>query len=227
MSKLGVPLSQPPMHGTAGQSALSRDTSRDTGGTASLKALALRALSRGGLRDSAGTPDNISVPTMIEPLGHLPRAVPTVPGVPRVPAVPDVPVDPAIDEERAAFIEYEAGVPRAWSEGFAKLGTMPRPAGVLPKDWLKLVDNAGLFIDRFAHQAAALGWTTESIFGCHPAAPIARLDLAGLIWLIGDGEIIAITTMTAKIRTQGGAILTYQRHEPTPGEPQVAAWALA
>ncbi len=138
-------------------------------------------------------------------------------------------VDPAIDEEfeeRSAIIEFEAGVPRDWAEGFARLCTMPRPTGIMPRDWQRLIDNAGTFIDRFASQAASLGWDTASVFGCHPVAPIARLDLAGLIFLIGDGEVVAIADDTAKIRTSGGSVLTYTRRTPAAGEPQVAAWAL-
>ena len=129
-------------------------------------------------------------------------------------------------EERAAIVEFDAGVPREWAEGFAKLCCMPKPGGIGPRQWQQLIDNAGTFIDRFASQAASLGWDTASVFGCHPVAPTARLDLAGLVFLIGDGEIIAITTMTAKIRTAGGSVLTYQRHEPTLGEPHVAIWVL-
>ena len=33
-------------------------------------------------------------------------------------------------EERAAIIEYEAGVPRPWAEGFAHMLIMPRPEAV-------------------------------------------------------------------------------------------------
>ncbi len=42
----------------------------------------------------------------------------------------NLPLAPAIDEERAAIVEYDAGVPRSWATGFAKLSTMSRPAGM-------------------------------------------------------------------------------------------------
>jgi hypothetical protein len=65
-------------------------------------------------------------------------------------------------QERAAIVEYDAGVPRAWAEGLARLDSMAPPLGIHAHRWQRLVDNAGQFIDRWAAKAAALGWDTPS-----------------------------------------------------------------
>jgi hypothetical protein len=88
------------------------------------------------------------------------------------------------------------------------------------------MDNAGVFIDRWAVQAASLGWSAADIFGCHPEAPLARHDLQGLVFLIGSGEVVAITAASATIRTKGGATLTFRRMPPPPGLPASAIWDL-
>jgi hypothetical protein len=135
-------------------------------------------------------------------------------------------IDREAFEERAGIIEYDVGVPREWAEGFARLCQMPRPAAILPARWRELVDNAGLFIDRWAIQAASLGWSPADIFGCHRQAPLARYDLQGLVFVIGSGEVVAITALSATIRTRGGAPQTYRRTPPTPGERAAAVWEL-
>jgi hypothetical protein len=129
-------------------------------------------------------------------------------------------------EERAGIIEYDASVPREWAEGFARLCQMPRPAAILPPRWRELVDNAGLFIDKWAVQAASLGWSAADIFGCHREAPLARYDLQGLVFLIGSSEVVAITALSAAIRTRSGATLTFRRRRPAPGEGVTAIWEL-
>jgi hypothetical protein len=129
-------------------------------------------------------------------------------------------------EERAAIVEFEAGVPREWAEGFARLCQMSRPLAIPPARWSELVDNAGVFIDRWAVQAASLGWNAADIFGCHRQAPLARYDLQGLVFLIGSGEVVAITALSATIRTRGGATLIFRRTPPTAGEHVAAIWEL-
>ena len=129
-------------------------------------------------------------------------------------------------EERAAIIEEGAGVPREWAEGFATLCVMARPESVPPHRWRRLIDNAGRFIDHFAVQAHGLGWDAASVFGCHPLKPDARLDMQGLIWLVGAGELVAIADTSARIRTGTGTILTYCRRPRDAREPMVMAWEL-
>src|SRR5271169_5476353 len=60
---------------------------------------------------------------------------------------------------RAASTEYDGGVPRAWTEGLARLDTDRRPADVPWRRWQIFVDDCGRFRDGgWAKKAAALGW---------------------------------------------------------------------
>ena len=45
----------------------------------------------------------------------------------------------AAEEERAAIAEYEAGIPRAWAEGLARLHPDHPPADVPPKRWQQFI----------------------------------------------------------------------------------------
>ena len=53
-------------------------------------------------------------------------------------------------DERAAIIEEGANIPRRWAEGFAAMASMPAPIGFLPERWQRIIDAAGVFIDKWA-----------------------------------------------------------------------------
>jgi hypothetical protein len=79
--------------------------------------------------------------------------------------------DAAIDErleERAAHLEYDAGMPRSWAEPFARLLCSNSPAGCTAERWQCTVDAALTFADKWAAEAYKLGWTAEDVFGLHP-----------------------------------------------------------
>lgn len=125
--------------------------------------------------------------------------------------------------ERAALIQYGAGVPSEWAEGYARLLTLPRPNSYSDAAWQTLIDDGGRFLDAWARQAAALGWDAADLFGVHPKAPAARPDCMGLVPLIGGGAVVAITEATARIRFPTGSEQTYYRRPPAAGIP---VWTL-
>ncbi len=130
-------------------------------------------------------------------------------------------------EDRAAIIEHDANLPREWADGFARLCTIPRPAAVTPERWTQVINDAGKFCDRWAAKAAALGWQTLDVFGCHHAKPDARLDAAGLVWLICGNEVVAIGPDAVILRTHSGASHTIRpRTVAAEGALRVAAWEL-
>jgi hypothetical protein len=102
--------------------------------------------------------------------------------------------DPGPDDlnERAAIIEHGVGVHRAWAEGYAALSSMCAPAGFSPERWSRIVDAAGVFIDRYAGVAIECGWSDLDVFGCDPDRPDARFDCMGLVLLLDRCEIIGI-----------------------------------
>ena len=114
-------------------------------------------------------------------------------------------------EERAAIAEHDGNLTREWADGLATLNAMTTPPDIPEARWSRIVDNAARFADRWGRQAVDLGWSVRDVFGCHPDRPWGRTDQAGLVWLIGDHEVVAITDDTAVIQTSTGNRLTYYR----------------
>jgi hypothetical protein len=126
------------------------------------------------------------------------------------------------DKDRAAIVEHDGAIPRAWAEGFARLNP-DRPPGDVPlRRWQRFVDDVGLFLDRWAAYAAALGWGPHDLFGADRDTPFARIDQAGLLWLLNGAKLVALTENTATIETRTSVRQTYRRRPYEPG--QVLAW---
>lgn len=216
-----VPLSQPHMLGTAGQVDLNPQndgtSARTAAGTEILKSLAHCILLRDGQRDEKRDTAPETCPTAGQPAG---ATVGTISGARETP----VPWSES-EDERAAIIEYKAGVPRTWAEGFARLHPDHPPADVPPQRWQQFVDDCGQFLDGgFAATAAALGWGTYDLFGCDRDRPFARIDQCGLLWLLNGAWLIALTAETATIEARAGVRQSYRRRPAAPG--RVLVWKL-
>ena len=129
------------------------------------------------------------------------------------------------EAERAAIVEHEGGIPRAWAEGFARLHPDHPPGDAPPRRWQRFVDDVGLFLDSpFCAVAATFGWGALDLFGCDRDRPFARLDKQGLCWLLSGNRLLALSENTATIETRTGARQTYRRKLSVPG--RVLAWEL-
>jgi hypothetical protein len=129
-------------------------------------------------------------------------------------------------EERAAVVEYDGGIPRAWAEGFARLHPDRPPGDVPPKRWLIFLDDVGHFLcSRFCTAATALDWGPHDLFGCDRDRPFARIGCAGLLWLLNGDKLVALSENTATIERRTGARQTYRRKPSAPG--QALAWELS
>jgi hypothetical protein len=121
-------------------------------------------------------------------------------------------------EERAAIIEHDAGAPRDWPELVARLDPAVPPGDVPPRRWVQFIDDCGRFLDAgWAERAAALGWHLLDLFGCDRERPLARIDHAGLLWLLDGRKLIALTATTATIEARTGSRQTYYRASVAPG----------
>jgi hypothetical protein len=105
-------------------------------------------------------------------------------------------------EERAAIAIYDGGMPESYAATFARL-QIAQPIGVQHPQWLRGIDDAGRFLDRWARVAARLQWSAEDIFK-YPATPMVkagRLSLRniGLCWLIGGRDVVALDFNSATI----------------------------
>jgi hypothetical protein len=91
--------------------------------------------------------------------------------------------------------------------------------GHVPEDrWRQAITDATAFITNWGAEAQALGWMAAELFGLHPVpklpAPsymrLSRYDETGLVWLLRNRPVVALTEATAAI--QGGtAVLTYRK----------------
>ena len=129
-------------------------------------------------------------------------------------------------EERAAHIEYDGNVPRAWAEGFARLDP-DRPPGDVPLlRWQRFVDDVGLFLESpFCAVAAALGWGPFDLFGCDRDRPFARIDQAGPLWLLNGNRLVMLAENTATIETRTSTRQTFRCKLTELG--RVLAWELS
>jgi hypothetical protein len=128
-------------------------------------------------------------------------------------------------EERAALVESGARVPREWAEGYAWLDLTRPPGDVPPHQWQTFVDDVGRFLDSgFPAKAAALGWTSFDLFGADREKPFARIDKAGLLWLVNGAKLVALTENTATVEAHGGVRQSFRRRPTAAG--QVLAWEL-
>jgi hypothetical protein len=126
---------------------------------------------------------------------------------------------------RAAIVECDGNIPRDWAEGFARLDADRAPADVLPRRWQRFVDGVGLFLDSpFCAVASALGWGPFDLFGCDRDRPFARIDRAGLLWLVNGDRLVMLADNAATIETVTGARQTWRRKPSEPG--RVLAWEL-
>jgi hypothetical protein len=118
-------------------------------------------------------------------------------------------------EERAAFIEFDGGIPRMWAEALARLHPDRPPPEITPRQWWNFYNDSAKFIDRWALQVAATGWTLSDVFGWDPRTPFQLISVRiGLGWHIDGGSVIDLTERAATIVRPNGQRLTVQRHGP-------------
>jgi hypothetical protein len=70
--------------------------------------------------------------------------------------------------ERAAIVNVDGGIPSPWSDAFAQMLEMETPPGVFADEWVDLCNAAGVLLDRWGSQLAALGWSTGETLGICP-----------------------------------------------------------
>jgi hypothetical protein len=139
-------------------------------------------------------------------------------------ALADDPLWGMTEEERAAIIQYDGGPPRAWAEALARLDPASPPCDIPPQRWLRFIDDCGRFLDDgWAAHAERLGWGPLDLFGCDRTKPFARLNRAGLLWLLNGRKLLALAADTAAIATASGGYFTFRRFRESGG---VLAWEL-
>jgi hypothetical protein len=121
-------------------------------------------------------------------------------------------------DERGIFpieeVDDCVDVPTEWTQGCARLMTMPRPKSIGRRDWEAMTRAANSVLRRWGRQLAAFGWTTADVFGVHPTKTMERYDHAGLIRYLVDGsDVVVVTADHAVVRRRGGSPLKYYRRD--------------
>lgn len=127
-------------------------------------------------------------------------------------------LDVASEAERAAVVEHDGGGPRVYADAFARLQKRC-PESVPVARWHQFINDGGVFLDAWGHQAVALGWSAADLFGLHETRPLVRHDATGLVWLLKGEHVIALGDTAAKL--SGGHV--YRRKQavhPTPTTKQ-------
>jgi hypothetical protein len=214
--------------GASAQSSLENRVTRVTGACEPQKS----ATSSGNPIGNPGDEDRVTAPSAVREVTLVTQA--TSEGLPK--NTEEIqsgnlsnPGNPKFDrecepDERAAIVEFDAGVPRDWAEGFARLDPdRPRP-GVTVRRWQVFVDGCGRFLDDWwALSASRLGRTAEQVFAVHPTRPAARDDAAGLCWLLNGSKLIALSDAEAVVETTGQNPAR-QRIRRRPTGPGVLVW---
>lgn len=129
-------------------------------------------------------------------------------------------------EGQTANNKPRAGVPRAWTDGFTKMCAVNQPGGFPALRWARIIDDTGHFIDRWAKQAHALGWSALDVFGVNKDAPAARFDGRGLAVSLNGRQVVAITASTATVTASSGGTLKFLRRTTCGPDERVLVWQL-
>jgi hypothetical protein len=122
------------------------------------------------------------------------------------------------ENECAAIVAEGTDLPREWAEGFARLDPDRPRADVPPRRWVQFLGDVGRFLDSpFCAVARSLDWGPYDLFGCDRDRPFARIDQAGLLWLLDGNRLIALSANTATIETNTGTRQTFRRKPNEPG----------
>ena len=116
-----------------------------------------------------------------------------------------------IDARKAdisAFLHPDAV--RRRLEAKAEVLRAPRPPDVTDGRWETALDGLRAFIGNgYADEAQRLGWPRDELFAVPPLW--ARVDLCGAALLIGDREVVDITSNEIRIKTASGATTAFYR----------------
>ena len=124
--------------------------------------------------------------------------------------------------------EFEGRAPRAWAEALARLDPAHPLRDVPRQRWGQFIDDCGRFLDSgWAQRAIWLGWAPINLFGCDREHPYAKVDQAGLLWLIEGRSLIALSHDIAVIGSPSEGGQRHYRRRASKPRQNVMAWELA
>ena len=123
---------------------------------------------------------------------------------------------------------FEGGAPQAWAEALARLDPAHPLRDVPRQRWGQFIDDCGRFLDSgWAQRAIWLGWAPINLFGCDRERPYAKVDQAGLLWLIEGRSLMALSHDIAVIGSPSEGGQRHYRRRASKPRQNVMAWELA
>ena len=109
-------------------------------------------------------------------------------------------------------------MPGEWVQGVADLLVMAQPASCPAERWEILREDAYRFLRDHAARAHELGWAALDLFGVHPEKPWVRFDVMGLVPLLNEARVVALSDIEVVIERPSGARFTFRRRGQVPDE---------
>jgi hypothetical protein len=109
--------------------------------------------------------------------------------------------------------ERDGGIPRVWAEAQARLSRQRSPPdGVRYTQWDQLRDDFGRFYERWASDAASMGWRPTDLLGWNPQYPYTPSAMhRGLAWRFEGAPVVEVTR-DAVVIARHGVRTTLPRH---------------
>lgn len=117
----------------------------------------------------------------------------------------------ALSDDQRLVASWRAGVMRLPDERVPCPGMIwkePGPRGRFGV-WAGVRTMMFRFVEHWGEEAAALGWSTESLFGVHPGAGAMRADCTGALVTVYPVKVVALDERTIT-HERNGARLVYR-----------------
>jgi hypothetical protein len=96
--------------------------------------------------------------------------------------------DQVDDDERAAILEHDGGLPRAWADLLALLRPERPPPNLSLNAWLGYVDACHTLAEQWAGHMARLAWRPEAVLGWEGRGLFPYTARGSLPWLLSVGR---------------------------------------
>lgn len=130
-------------------------------------------------------------------------------------------------EERIAIIQNDAVIPEAWAEAFARMDCMTRPTSISYKAWQNIINNTGLMLDNYIKDIIAHGWSVADIFGVHSIKLEKRYDCMGLLTLLGESHVVAVSADKITLLTKNDKTHGFYRMRVNNPAQKIMIWELS
>lgn len=122
---------------------------------------------------------------------------------------------PEFTEERSYILASDMQLPFEWAKAITRLQAMEKPKNITHSSWQDIQEGCNqLYRNDFGLLKLIINheWQLEDVFGCHPAAPMTRFDMMGLLLLLHQGDkVVGVNKQRIKILRKTGSINVFRK----------------